>query len=645
MGLGLAIGMLMMLLWSINRSVPQAGQDNEKALMEYEVPAANIYLFKGVAGPSGKSFVKAAAINSWRQFHHSAVHGVAILLTDSNSAWLGLAQGFLSIGVPFTITTSVEEALAQPMVLVYPALAGNDFTTTELQQLARYSRKQAQSGYHPVLAVFNMQSSALSETFGVDRPAASRTRYKVALNPKLPVTRFFDVPEEQAWCLGDSAIYPEIYITHAYQPLNAPSTFPLMFYGGNNDSIAISYRQLDCGTRLLAWGVDLGEMLLRNGNARGYEGFKRFANVYEPGCDVLLRLLKTLYLESSPDAIALWPVPHAKGLVLNITHDVDFTRSITNAVEFGKWERSSGLKATYFLQTKYIKDWNDDLFLNALGAKCILELGQQGHELASHSVSHSHAFKTFPMGSGEEQYPDYRPYVMERNRCYNGSILGELRVSKFLVEHFSPGNTVTSFRPGHLSNPTALPQALLATGYQQVSTITACAMQSYLPIFTRYNRSRTGVLPIVELPITVEDELDGPMIDRLPQAIRLGRRLSAYGGYFNALIHTDTLDQKLRYEQGLVTALKPVAAILTVAEAGEWYRGFMSTTLNRITSNQLLLSSTQQNLPDGLCLMGPGIKKLMVPHGAMLTTTAGHGNVQVLLLPAIGAASLAIKIK
>lgn len=59
-------------------------------------------------------------------------------------------------------------------------------------------------------------------------------------------------------------------------------------------------------------------------------------------------------------------------------------------------------------------------------------------------------FSQFPMGTGTEQYPSYTPFVKARNVAYNGTILGELRISKFLLEHFS-GQTLVSFRPGQLS--------------------------------------------------------------------------------------------------------------------------------------------------------------------------------------------------
>lgn len=609
--------------WRINMSTDP--------MYEYEVPASHIYRFQGVEGPKGQSTVAEEVPTSPTKFPVRSTHHAVILLTDSNSGWLGLAQGLMSIGVPFGITTSVAEAVQHPMVIIYPGLLGKDLSADEFKLLATYTRTAGELGFHPTLSVFNMQSTALYQTFGVTDMAGRKNRFEVRLNASLPITSQFTAPEEQAWRLGDSSVYPQIQTTQCIK-LAKNGAKPLLYYG-SEDSAAIAYRELDCGTRLLTWGIDLGDYLLRNYSGRGYDGFRKFANAYEPGIDVLLRTLKHLYLESSPDAIAFWPVPDAKALTVNITHDVDFTRSIVNAVKYADWERQAGIKATYFVQTKYIKDWNDDLFLNKDGAQYILQLAERGMEVGSHSVAHSYVYKNFPLGTGQESYPSYQPYVMERYQCFNGTVLGELRVSKFLLEHFSKGPAVVSFRPGHLSNPAALPQAAQATGFKYVSTLTACAMQSYLPQFSRWGRGRNAMLPVVELPIAVEDELEAPMINRLPDALRLAERLGKYGGYLNALIHTDTLHQKLAYEQGLVAALKSKAHFSTLKETGAWYAGWMNLTWEPTEAGIDVYTSTGVDMPKGITLIGPGVSKLQVVQGAVQSSAGGYPALVLPVLP------------
>ena len=95
-----------------------------------------------------------------------------------------------------------------------------------------------------------------------------------------------------------------------------------------------------------------------------------------------------------------------------------------------------------------------------------------GMELGSHTVAHSTVFSHFRLGTGTERYPEYQPYVKTKTKAANGSVFGELRVSKYLIEKLSGGTNVMSFRPGELSNPKALPQALVATGYRYSSSST-----------------------------------------------------------------------------------------------------------------------------------------------------------------------------
>ena len=66
---------------------------------------------------------------------------------------------------------------------------------------------------------------------------------------------------------------------------------------------------------------------------------------------------------------------------------------------------------TYFIQTKYMRDWNDNVFFNQAGLTPLKQLSALGMEIGSHSVAHSRVFNTLPLGSGNERYPSYRPFV------------------------------------------------------------------------------------------------------------------------------------------------------------------------------------------------------------------------------------------
>lgn len=69
-------------------------------------------------GPTEVSHISDQGRSDWNRFASGEPSRLAILLTDKDSAWLGLAHGLKSIGVPFTITDDVAEATRHNVVLV-----------------------------------------------------------------------------------------------------------------------------------------------------------------------------------------------------------------------------------------------------------------------------------------------------------------------------------------------------------------------------------------------------------------------------------------------------------------------------------------------------------------------------------------------
>jgi hypothetical protein len=334
---------------------------------------------------------------------------------------------------------------------------------------------------------------------------------------------------------------------------------------------AITHRSYGTG-QAYAFGLDLG-FLLQTGYGNREEGIARsYVNEYEPTLDVMLRLLDGIYRNGERNAVTLATVPWDKSLAVMITHDLDYTQSVLNSRPYADFEESNGVRATYFIQTKYIRDFNDAVFFNEQGVALLRELASRNIiEVASHSVSHSPLFHRFPMGSGNEEYPTYRPFVVDPVTTRGGSILGELRVSKFLLERFLGQGEVLSFRPGHLSNPYGLPEALVATGYRFSSSVTANNSLTHLPFQLNYSRTQLAETEIFEFPVTIEDESLPPLGERLHEAIDLARKLSLYGGSCVVLIHTNTLGHKLGFERDFVNAVRAFSWFGTLSEFGKWW--------------------------------------------------------------------------
>src|SRR5580698_8283698 len=73
--------------------------------------AGDFYKFDGVTGPPGQSVIAAATPARISDFDHGGPHRLAVLVTDPNADWLGLARAFKAEGIPFTLTQDAQRAL------------------------------------------------------------------------------------------------------------------------------------------------------------------------------------------------------------------------------------------------------------------------------------------------------------------------------------------------------------------------------------------------------------------------------------------------------------------------------------------------------------------------------------------------------
>lgn len=518
-----------------------------------------VHLFDGVAGPPQATRVPVTPpATSWRDRSEGARHRLAVFLTDPDSAWLGLAHGLESVGVPFRITDDPTIALEHRVVLAYPVITGR-LPPELLQKLVAFVH-----GGGTLIAV-NVLGGGLEPVFGFSRAVPRRDHARIRFDASQADAAAFDDPREREIRIATPGREGADLGAH---DLLDPKHPPLAVY--EDGAPAIVQRSFESGGRAVALGFDPGLLLLKAHNRRLEGVSDHYANGFEPSLDVLLRLLRGYYRRNEALATTLAPVPDGQALALVLTHDIDYSRSIRNAVVYAEHERSAGFSGTHFIQTKYVRDWNDEIFLNDENLPQLRRLVELGMEIGSHSVSHSRRFRQFAMGSGDERYPDYRPFVKSQTRTWGGTILGELRVSRFLLESLT-GTRVDSFRPGHLENPMALPQALDATGFRYSSSVTANVSLSHLPFRLNYGRDSHSELPVYEFPITIEDELDGPMLERLDDAIDVARRIARHGGLYVVLIHPDELGDKLEFQRRLVAAIGEGAWRGSLGEFGRWW--------------------------------------------------------------------------
>lgn len=573
-------------------------------LHQIEVSSNDMYLFKDVIGPAEQSVIPPAVPASWTKYGDDNPSAMAVLLTDTSGNWEGLVHGLKNIGIPFTITTKVSEAVKHNAVLVYPIISGKVLSGPDMRALAAIP----QSG--GTLIGVNVVGGGLGGVFGFDSVVTSDKRYSLKLSSAIKgLTESFS-GEEPVRLMNPEEVFP----TNGY----TKSAMPVLSYLQDGTAF-MTYKDYGKG-KAYALGFDIGTYFLKFMNGRGNNSHIIYANHYDPGMDVLLRALKQIYINASSSSVTLGTVPFNKSLSLVITHDVDFTRSMENNIKYARMEKEMGVSATYFVQTKYIKDWNDDIFFAQKAEPILTELKNEGMEIASHSVSHSRGFAKIPLGDGTEKYPDYRPFVQNKLLTYNATILGELRVSKFLLETLLPDVKITSFRPGHLEHPFTLPEALMATKYSYSSSVTANSVQTHLPFMTMYNTDYKSETGIVEIPITIEDEIGLPLLSRLDSTLAIAGQLSKYGGVMNVLIHTDITGQKFEFEQKLITALKPKAWTGTIKDLGRWW-AVRNQIVIKVKGDggtyEIAVTNPSAESIQGLCLQIPHTWKMSDNDGSV----------------------------
>ena len=518
-----------------------------------------VHEFEGVEGPAEVSEIFQPVPARPQDYDHGATSRLAIWLTHEDSHWLALANGLKSKGIPFRITTDYEEAMRHDVMMVYPYISGRDLPVESFSALQRYTKDGG------TLIATNVLGGGLQGMFGFESISESKDKAFLSIDDAFPETTDFEDKGLTAIKIGNAKDVSANPGTNSYLGVSAETI--ATYEDGNAAIIARNYGR----GRAYAFGIDIGQILAKGHNRRQVKIADSYANRYRPTVDALLIMLENIYQQNQENAVTIGTVPDGKNLSFILSHDIDYSKSLENAVLYAEHQKEEGIQGTYFIQTKYVKDYYDAIFMNEAGAAYTQTLEALGAEIASHSVSHAEDLWDFPFGTGTETYPDYVPFVENAYRTRDGSIMGELRVSKFLLDHFARESEVVSFRPGYLSNPMNMPEALASSGYKYSSSVTANISFTHYPFQLTYGRGFDALTPVYEFPITIEDELPPAMIDRLDEAKNVARNIAKIGGIYVVLIHTDAVDSRLEFQKEIVDEVRPYAWMGSMRQFGDWW--------------------------------------------------------------------------
>ncbi|MCD6384664.1 hypothetical protein J7M23_02700 [Candidatus Sumerlaeota bacterium] len=507
-----------------------------------------------------------------------AEHSIAILdLTPrdpeaSRSDFYSAMHCCEAMGIPYSVVGTASELTSHPLTLIACLQNADQLTTEEIVQLTDYV---SNGGW---LFASDVHNRELYSLFGIDALESTRTLYTMTFDVSVddPIMAFINDPLEQTISLGDPEL-GKIFKCRQYKISGDGQ--PLAYY--ENGKVAMIRHFLGDG-RTYVLGFRLADVIHRGQTNHDYQAERTYSNGFEPTADVLMLIIRSLYEAVVDVPLIRHTIPDGHKSALIITHDIDAKFSYANAYVFSQLEQQYGHKSTHFIETKYFSDWLDAAIYNPESIEALKQTKALGFELQSHSVGHFPDFDTFEPGDPNVTYPEYQPhyYGPPINKTTSGTIYGELKISKFLLDRDFAQNTI-AFRAGHLLFPKQLPEVLEDCGYLYDGTRPANdVLQTYPYFLTESTKMGARFTNVLEIPLTISDYF--LTTDTLPEVVdgwvSILERYSENFSPVVLLVHPSRLDDKYAAELELLNRVKGM----------DLWRGDL-TTYGRFWRNRLQL--------------------------------------------------------
>jgi hypothetical protein len=553
-------------------------------------------------------------------------------ITDAQSVVHMLAP----MGIPYAITTSPVLAIQHDMVVFFPEANGANFDTTALQLLDDYL------GGGGLVVMKYSEVDALKQRGGVASSVFQLKHHSLDLTDA-GKARFpsLDQPREQQIPLGGDAT--EFLNTWAIAVDPSASGVRVL---ATFDDGAAAIVEHDVGSgHVITVGVDWRDVVLRNQLGHAINAARGYINLFEPGTDVWMLMLRDLYDATVRFGVRLHTAPGGARSALLISHDLDWGQSYVNALQYADDEKAAGATATYFVHTKYVTDYQDMAFFGPEREPQLAQLLASGGRIGSHTVAHSPLLDTFPIGDGTESYPIYAPVNVSASQTTGATLFGELRVSKSLIDgalaaQCVPHDSVT-FRAGNLAYNMAAPQTMERLGYRFDSTRAVGDVLANFPYRAMTDWPDSLDTSVFEFPVTLEDQLSPRLDMRVADALKVIGFNADNGAPTTLLIHPNVLDYKENAERDILAGLPQAVRAMSIDEYAEFWRARDAVRLTNINYNDqkktLTVSVSAPQAIEALTLrVAPSVVSVVDPPGAILSPGTSENLVTLPPLPAGG---------
>jgi hypothetical protein len=553
---------------------------------------------------------------------------IALFLPSQEAYGFAVSHAATAMGLPLFVTRDLAAALRQPMVVIAGELPASAIDAGREQQLSRYVEAGG------VLVIDDLQARAASHLAGIEQVVPSRTRASIRFDPASgdPGLAHLRAPESLTISLGNLARQQGLQ-TAGLRPRPGDGARVLARFEDGEPALLVLARGRG---RVYALGASFSDLILRPQINRDYEAQRFYDNHFEPSADVPQFLLRDWYLGLVPGALALSPVPDGLEGVLLLTHDVDFTRSVDNMVAYATAEAEAKVASTFFLQTKYVRDFQDEVFWNEHAMAVAAQVVQLGGEIESHSVAHAYDFSTLRVGSDDENARWYRPRVIWRgNSARSGwsvgaTLFGELRVSRQLLEAIAQPHPVEAFRSGYLNIHPRQWAALLRTGYRFDSSYSANDVLTAFPYAAMEDAGFARESGIIELPVLIADSVE-PLSSILPQLKALLDKESVLHAVCVLLIHPDEAGDKLRTELALIEHVRGRFWVGPMSRFGRfWSARAAVQVFARLEGGEQTVEVTAPEAIEGLTVDLAGPRRLLPSPEAALVRWSNADRTLVL---------------
>jgi peptidoglycan/xylan/chitin deacetylase (PgdA/CDA1 family) len=488
-----------------------------------------------------------------------------------------LKHCFDIFAVTYTVTRNMKDAEKASVIFTAGDLRNTTFSPAELQSLYEYVENGG------VLVSQVVIGNKLFPLFGMRNVIDSRKRWTIRFRERETdrALKYLDRPEERTVLLGSRKLYRETVWTHAFETTEAE---PLA--DTDDGSVIFSVNRYGAGSAY-ALGVSLSDTVLLPHVGNDYEAQRVWINGFEPGSDVFLLIMKSLYEEYTSPYIYLSTAPYGKKTSLILSHDVDAQSSFANSVRYAELEKKYGVSATYFITTKYFKDETDIGYYDAERKEFVREVKLLGGDIGSHTVSHSLAFEKFPPGKNNVEAKSY-PGAAGK------TVFGEVKISKELLDRDIPSQRTDSFRSGYLRYPERLIEILEACGYRYDSSFSADdIMCNYAFRAFRQRRVGSPESSVIEIPVVFDDSQGLLTPDNIDELVAKWSDVIGANGDNEAistlLIHPSETGYKLEAEEKLLSRFRNQDIwIGNLSEYGKFWAARSAVDYESVTDGKVL---------------------------------------------------------